>query len=170
MPNRLGLGLRPPLPSIGQGPSMSALAQQQQHQHQHHHHQQQQHILHGGFAPPQPKATTLFIGSISGGISDSFLNMLLGVSGPLSSIRFPRITPFSQCKTHVYMCMCMCAFFFFQKCRDRPADQFLRSSDLSRQRISPRDSDLQSSRIQMVRCERWLCSITLSFQPWKMGA
>lgn len=178
MPNRLGLGLRPPLPSIGQGPSMSALAQQQQHQHQHHH-QQQQHILHGGFAPPQPKATTLFIGSISGGITDSFLNMLLGVSGP-PSLPFPSSPPFppfvfpvsphSVSARLTCICVCVCVRFFFQKCRDRPADQFLRSSDLSRQRISPRDSDLQSSRIQMVRCERWLCSITLSFQPWKMGA
>ena len=65
-PNRLGLGLRPPLPSFGQGPSMSALAQQQ-------------HMLHNQFVPPQPKAVTLFIGSISGGITDSFLNSLLSV-------------------------------------------------------------------------------------------
>lgn len=67
-PNRLGLGLRPPLPSYGQGPSISALAQQQQIL------QQQQQ-----FIPPQPRATTLFIGSISGGITDAFLNQLLGV-------------------------------------------------------------------------------------------
>lgn len=40
---------------------------------------------------------------------------LLPSHPPLSSIRFPRITPFSQCKTHVYMCMCMCAFFLFKK-------------------------------------------------------
>ena len=66
-PNRLGLGLRPPLPSYGQGPSISALAQQQQ-------------MLHNQqFVPPQPRATTLFIGSISGGITDAFLNQLLGV-------------------------------------------------------------------------------------------
>lgn len=65
MPNRLGLGLRPPLPSYGQGPSISALAQQQ-----HIHHQQ---------STPQPKSTTLFIGSISGGITDAFLNQLLAV-------------------------------------------------------------------------------------------
>ena len=65
VPNRLGLGLRPPLPSYGQGPSMSALAQQQQ--------------MH--FVPPQAhKETTLFIGSISGGITDAFLNQLLMVS------------------------------------------------------------------------------------------
>ncbi|KAG6810114.1 hypothetical protein H0H92_013256 [Tricholoma furcatifolium] len=62
MPNRAGLGLRPPLPSYGQGPSMSALAQQQQ--------------MH--FVPPQAqKQTTLFVGSISGGITDAFLNRLL---------------------------------------------------------------------------------------------
>ena len=66
MHNRLGLGLRPPLPSYGQGPSMSALAQQQ-------------HMHHQPFASPQPKSTTLFIGSISGGITDAFLNNLLGV-------------------------------------------------------------------------------------------
>ncbi|KAH9947466.1 hypothetical protein B0H21DRAFT_691986 [Amylocystis lapponica] len=75
MPNRLGLGLRPPMPSYGQGPSISALAQQQ-----HLLHQQQ-------FVPPQPKATTLFIGSISGGITDSFLNALLAACGPISSFK-----------------------------------------------------------------------------------
>lgn len=64
MPNRLGLGLRPPLPSYGQGPSMQALAQQQQ-----------QHMQ---FVQPQ-KTATLFVGSISGGITDAFLNQLLGV-------------------------------------------------------------------------------------------
>ena len=64
-PNRLGLGLRPPLPSYGQGPSMSALAQQQQQMH---------------FVQPQSqKQTNLFVGSISGGITDSFLNQLLSV-------------------------------------------------------------------------------------------
>jgi RNA-binding protein 25 len=66
-PNRLGLGLRPPLPSYGQGPSMSALAQQQQ--------------MHQQFVPPhaQKQPTTLFVGSISGGITDAFLNQLLMV-------------------------------------------------------------------------------------------
>ncbi|TDL19661.1 hypothetical protein BD410DRAFT_726769 [Rickenella mellea] len=72
-PNRLGLGLRPPMPSYGQGPSISALAQQQQM------HNQQ-------FAPPQ-KLTTLFVGSISGGITDSFLNQLLQACGPLKSFK-----------------------------------------------------------------------------------
>lgn len=67
MPNRLGLGLRPPMQSYGQGPSISALAQQQQQMH---------------FVPPQQQRhTTLFVGSISGGITDSFLNSLLSVSG-----------------------------------------------------------------------------------------
>jgi hypothetical protein len=67
-PNRLGLGLRPPLPSYGQGPSMSALAQQQQ-----------MHLQ--GFVPPQAqKQISLFVGSISGGITDGFLNDLLCVS------------------------------------------------------------------------------------------
>jgi hypothetical protein len=74
-PNRLGLGLRPPLPSYGQGPSISALAQQQQQQQQ----QQQMHIQ--GFVPPQAqKQISLFVGSISGGITDNFLNDLLCVS------------------------------------------------------------------------------------------
>jgi RNA-binding protein 25 len=74
-PNRLGLGLRPPLPSYGQGPSISALAQQQQQQQQ----QQQMHIQ--GFVPPQAqKQISLFVGSISGGITDNFLNDLLSVS------------------------------------------------------------------------------------------
>ncbi|KAF8895252.1 hypothetical protein BD779DRAFT_1735992 [Infundibulicybe gibba] len=71
-PNRLGLGLRPPLPSYGQGPSMSALAQQQQ--------------MH--FVPPQAqKQTTLFVGSISGGITDAFLNQLLTACGPIKSFK-----------------------------------------------------------------------------------
>ena len=65
-PNRLGLGLRPPLPSYGQGPSISALAQQQQ-------------MMHQPFMPPQKQAT-LFVGSISGGITDGFLNQMLTVS------------------------------------------------------------------------------------------
>ncbi len=76
-PNRLGLGLRPPLPSYGQGPSISALAQQQQ---------QQMH--HQGFVSPQSqKQISLFVGSISGGITDNFLNDLLSVSFP------PLLTP-----------------------------------------------------------------------------
>jgi RNA-binding protein 25 len=56
------------MPSYGQGPSISALAQQQQML------QQQQ------FPQQPPKSISLFIGSISGGISDGFLNELLAVS------------------------------------------------------------------------------------------
>lgn len=67
-PNRLGLGMRQPMPSFGQGPSMGALAHQQQMLH----HQQ--------FSQPS-KVVPVFIGSISGGISDAFLNELLSVSG-----------------------------------------------------------------------------------------
>ncbi|KAK7008158.1 hypothetical protein R3P38DRAFT_2552759 [Favolaschia claudopus] len=67
--NRLGLGLRPPLPSYGQGPSISALAYQQQAQMQ-----------------PQ-KQTTLFVGSISGGITDSTLNELLTACGVVKSFK-----------------------------------------------------------------------------------
>ncbi|KAJ7089706.1 hypothetical protein B0H15DRAFT_838857 [Mycena belliarum] len=67
--NRLGLGLRAPLPSYGQGPSMSALAYQQQAQMQ-----------------PQ-KQTTLFVGSISGGITDATLNALLTACGPIKSFK-----------------------------------------------------------------------------------
>ncbi|KAF8906929.1 hypothetical protein CPB85DRAFT_862957 [Mucidula mucida] len=74
-PNRMGLGLSPPLPSFGQGPSMSALAQQQAQRNMH-------------FVPPQAqKFTTLFIGSISGGIQDSFLNQLLDACGPIKSFK-----------------------------------------------------------------------------------
>ena len=74
-PNRLGLGLRPPLPSYGQGPSISALAQQQQMNVQ-------------SFVPPQAqKQISLFVGSISGGITDGFLNDLLSVSiSPLTDL------------------------------------------------------------------------------------
>ncbi|KXN82842.1 hypothetical protein AN958_02116 [Leucoagaricus sp. SymC.cos] len=71
MPNRLGLGLRPSLPSYGQGPSMQALAQQQQ---------QMQFMQ-------APKTATLFVGSISGGITDAFLNQLLGACGPIKSFK-----------------------------------------------------------------------------------
>jgi len=53
---------------------MSALAQQQQ-------------MLHPQFVPPQPRSTTLFVGSISGGISDGFLNSLLSACGPISSFK-----------------------------------------------------------------------------------
>ncbi|KAI9566278.1 hypothetical protein HD554DRAFT_2119014 [Boletus coccyginus] len=72
-PNRLGLGLRPPLPSYGQGPSISALAQQQQ-------------MMHQPFMPPQ-KQTSLFVGSISGGITDGFLNQMLSACGPVKSFK-----------------------------------------------------------------------------------
>jgi RNA-binding protein 25 len=74
MPNRMGLGLRPPMQSYGQGPSMSALAQQN-------------HLQPMGmgapppnFVPPgQQRVIQLFVGSISGGIQDPFLNDLLSV-------------------------------------------------------------------------------------------
>lgn len=69
-PNRMGLGLRPPYPSFGQGPPLSALAQQQS--------------MH--FVPPQAqKQTKLFVGSISGGVTDTFLNELLSVRSLLLS-------------------------------------------------------------------------------------
>lgn len=62
--NRPGLGLRPPMPSYGQGPSMMTLAQRQQ-------------------APPPGRPSqdgiTLFVGSIAGGITDAFLQQLLSV-------------------------------------------------------------------------------------------
>ncbi|KIM74831.1 hypothetical protein PILCRDRAFT_99100 [Piloderma croceum F 1598] len=77
-PNRLGLGMRPPLPSYGQGPSMSALAQQQQM-----HHQPFMPLP----PPPAQKQTTLFVGSISGGITDAFLNALLSACGPIKSFK-----------------------------------------------------------------------------------
>lgn len=64
--NRPGLGLRPPMPSFGQGPSMMTLAQ--------------------GRQPPPPvrpmEGTTVFVGSIAGGITDAFLNQLLSVRLP----------------------------------------------------------------------------------------
>ncbi|KIY65020.1 hypothetical protein CYLTODRAFT_424707 [Cylindrobasidium torrendii FP15055 ss-10] len=70
-PNRMGIGLRPPFPSLGQGPSMSALAAQNQH---------------NNYPPPQ-RVTTLFVGSISGGIEDSYLNRLLDACGPIQSFK-----------------------------------------------------------------------------------
>ncbi|KAI0763542.1 hypothetical protein BD413DRAFT_616199 [Trametes elegans] len=62
------------MPSYGQGPSISALAAQQQ-------------MQHPQFVPPQPKPVTLFIGSISGGITDAFLNEILGACGPVISFK-----------------------------------------------------------------------------------
>ncbi|KAI0365327.1 hypothetical protein BV20DRAFT_1056504 [Pilatotrama ljubarskyi] len=62
------------MPSYGQGPSISALAAQQQ-------------MQHPSFVPPQPKAVTLFVGSISGGITDAFLNELLTACGPINSFK-----------------------------------------------------------------------------------
>ncbi|KAI0329048.1 hypothetical protein GY45DRAFT_1419048 [Cubamyces sp. BRFM 1775] len=72
--NRLGLGHRPPMPSYGQGPSISALAAQQQ-------------MQHPSFVPAQPKNVTLFVGSISGGITDAFLNEILKACGPINSFK-----------------------------------------------------------------------------------
>lgn len=79
LPNRMGLGMRPQGFGMGQGPSISALAQQQQQMAN-----QQQ------FVPATPQVQkpqhTLFVGSISGGITDGFLNELLSVSGRSHSI------------------------------------------------------------------------------------
>ncbi|KAF5366768.1 hypothetical protein D9758_006491 [Tetrapyrgos nigripes] len=73
MQNRMGLGLRPPMPSFGQGPSLQALAQQQQAMH---------------FVPPQAqKQVKLFVGSISGGVQDEFLNELLSACGKISAFK-----------------------------------------------------------------------------------
>ncbi|KAF9781792.1 hypothetical protein BJ322DRAFT_1144605 [Thelephora terrestris] len=82
-PSRLGLGMRQSLPSFGQGPSMGALAHQQQMMH----HQQ---------FPPPSKVVPVFIGSISGGISDAFLNDLLsscGATQPLKRLITPAGKP-----------------------------------------------------------------------------
>ncbi|KLO06972.1 hypothetical protein SCHPADRAFT_909891 [Schizopora paradoxa] len=62
------------MPSYGQGPSMSALAAQQQQMHS------QQFI-------PAQKTTTLFVGSISAGITDTFLNQLLEACGQVRSFK-----------------------------------------------------------------------------------
>ena len=70
-PNRLGLGMRQPMPSFGQGPSMGTLAHQQQ-------------MLHHQQLPQSSKMVPVFVGSISGGISDAFLNDLLSVSWVIS--------------------------------------------------------------------------------------
>ncbi|KAI0754494.1 hypothetical protein C8Q80DRAFT_1094588 [Daedaleopsis nitida] len=73
--NRMGLGHRPAMPSYGQGPSISALAAQQQMHHP------------PAFVAPAPKHIKLFVGSISGGITDAFLNELLKACGPISSFK-----------------------------------------------------------------------------------
>ena len=133
-PNRLGLGLRPPLPSYGQGPSISALAQQQQ-------------MHHGSFVPPQPKSTTLFIGSISGGITDAFLNTLLGVR---DLANFP-LSDINPCVVH------------------RLAAPSLRSSVLLHRPTNHKDLVSLNFKIPMAHCELWRYSITLNFQRWRMG-
>lgn len=100
---------------------MSALAQQQQ-------------MLHGGFVAPQPKATTLFIGSISGGITDTYLNNILSVSDVWD---FEVIDLF--------------------RVSNRLADLSRRSSDSSHLRINLKDLALPNSRIRMAHCGRWRC-------------
>ena len=62
--NRPGLGLRPQVPSYGQGPSMMTLAQRQA----------QMSRL------PPSQEVKVFVGSIAGGITDAFLTQLLTVS------------------------------------------------------------------------------------------
>ncbi|KAL5501860.1 hypothetical protein ACEPAH_9121 [Sanghuangporus vaninii] len=71
--NRPGLGLRPPMPSYGQGPSMMTLAQRQQ---------AQSHLRVGA-----QEGVTLFVGSIAGGITDAFLQQLLGACGTLQAFK-----------------------------------------------------------------------------------
>ncbi|CDO72205.1 hypothetical protein BN946_scf184970.g57 [Trametes cinnabarina] len=44
-------------------------------------------MQHPTFVPQQPKAVTLFVGSISGGITDAFLNEILKACGPLNSFK-----------------------------------------------------------------------------------
>ncbi|CAE6416572.1 unnamed protein product [Rhizoctonia solani] len=62
-PNRMGLGLRAPMPNYQPAPAAVA-------------------------APgPMHKATTLFVGSISPGISDGFLTSLFAACGPLRSFK-----------------------------------------------------------------------------------
>ncbi|KAH7323421.1 hypothetical protein B0J17DRAFT_683390 [Rhizoctonia solani] len=62
-PNRMGLGLRAPMPNYQPTPTAAA-------------------------APgPMHKATTLFVGSISPGISDGFLTSLFAACGPLRSFK-----------------------------------------------------------------------------------
>ncbi|KAF8578960.1 hypothetical protein K439DRAFT_1416733 [Ramaria rubella] len=72
MPNRMGLGMRPT--PYGQGPSIAALAQQQH---------MQPHFV----GAQTSRTTTLFVGSISGGITDAHLNEMLGACGPLNSFK-----------------------------------------------------------------------------------
>jgi len=81
LPNRMGLGMRPPAFGMGgQGPSMGALAQQQQ-------------MTQPAFIPQQSQPQhNIFVGSISGGITDAFLNELLGACGPLRTFK-RMITP-----------------------------------------------------------------------------
>ncbi|TFK48798.1 hypothetical protein OE88DRAFT_1634215 [Heliocybe sulcata] len=68
--------MRPPLPSFGQGPSIQALAQQQQMAH------------HPAFVPPQAqRSVNMFIGSISGGIPDLFMNALLDSCGSVKQFK-----------------------------------------------------------------------------------
>ena len=57
---RLGLGMRP-----GQGPPMGTLSS-----------------MHSTFSAPTKRPVTLFVGSISGGITDDFLAKLLAVPPP----------------------------------------------------------------------------------------
>ncbi|CAE7161272.1 unnamed protein product [Rhizoctonia solani] len=62
-PNRMGLGLRAPMPNYQPTPAAAAVP------------------------GPMLKATTLFVGSISPGISDGFLTSLFAACGPLRSFK-----------------------------------------------------------------------------------
>ncbi|CAE6451362.1 unnamed protein product [Rhizoctonia solani] len=64
-PNRMGLGLRAPVPSYQPIPTATAASP----------------------TGPMHKATTLFVGSISPGISDGFLTSLFAACGPLRSFK-----------------------------------------------------------------------------------
>ncbi|KAF8671400.1 PWI domain [Rhizoctonia solani] len=64
-PNRMGLGLRAPMPNYQPIPTAAAASP----------------------TGPMHKATTLFVGSISPGISDGFLTSLFAACGPLRSFK-----------------------------------------------------------------------------------
>ncbi|KAI0036260.1 hypothetical protein K488DRAFT_41458 [Vararia minispora EC-137] len=71
LPNRMGLGLRPNMPAYGQGPSMSGIAQHPP-----------------SFVPQAPRRSVqLFVGSISGGVTDIYLSRLLGACGKVASFK-----------------------------------------------------------------------------------
>lgn len=125
-PNRMGLGMRPA--GYGQGPPIGSLPPGGM-----------------GYAPARPapspvgggdKLTTVFVGSISGGVTNEFLTSLFAVS--VSNVHGARIASHS--------------FITEDTLPHRPADRFVRSREILLPMGNCKDSVSSNSKNQM----QWL--------------